>query len=413
MSLVFNYHKNLPKATPLKEKYLSEQVIELKKIFQPVQKSKEWYDMRSNMLTASDWGTVLGENHYSNSNEVLKKKCGDDTFITNAAMQWGNKYESVAVSVYEYRNNVAILEFGCLRHPSISFLGASPDGITKEGVMLEIKCPSSRKITGITPPYYWCQVQGQLEVCELDRCDFLECSFKEYENETDYLNDHYENNYLMNKFGHEKGIVVEFFKKSDKTFYYDYSPVCLIGDDLEIWKKNIIEKHENNNTMFSTFSYWYLQEVSCIPIYRNQEWFNNAKVELEIFWNKVLKYRILGFDVLKEDLIKERDTKKNLKLQMKEEKEKEKEKEKLEKNAQKKLKKNESTKKESTKNQKKMRDYIILSDDNNTKLNDTTNDTTNDITMNDRSSESSNSSNNIDYSSDNDFSFNTNTSLFN
>lgn len=128
--------------------------------------------MRSNMLTASDWGTVLGENHYSNSNEVLKKKCGDDNFVTNAAMMWGNKYEEVAVLIYKHRNNVEVLDFGCLRHPSIPFLGASPDGITPYGIMLEIKCPTSRKITGIPPRYYWCQVQGQLEVCELDRCDF-------------------------------------------------------------------------------------------------------------------------------------------------------------------------------------------------------------------------------------------------
>jgi hypothetical protein len=107
-------------------------------------------------------------------------------------MLWGNKYESVAVLIYEYRNNVKVLEFGCLKHPFINFLGASPDGITEDGIMLEIKCPSTREITGIPPPYYWCQVQGQLEVCELDRCDFLECKIKEYDGEEEYLNDNYD-----------------------------------------------------------------------------------------------------------------------------------------------------------------------------------------------------------------------------
>ena len=33
--------------------------------------------------------------------------------------------------------------------------------------MLEIKCPKSRPITGIIPPVYFGQVQGQLEVCKL------------------------------------------------------------------------------------------------------------------------------------------------------------------------------------------------------------------------------------------------------
>ena len=310
MSLTFNYHKNLPIGTPLKQKYLQEQVQVLKNIFQPEQKSKEWYEMRNNMLTASDWGTVLGENHYSNSNEVLKKKCGDDNFITNAAMQWGNKYESVAVLIYEYRNDAKILEFGCLQHPFISFLGASPDGITPDGIMLEIKCPTSRKITGVPPSYYWCQVQGQLEVCELDRCDFLECSIKEYNDEKEYLEDNYKQNYFLNKYGNEKGIVAEFYRKSTKILFYDYSPVCLIDNELQYWKKNIIDKYKSDDIIFSSFSYWYLEEVSCIPIYRNQEWFNKVKIELELFWNKVLKYRELGLDKLLSDIAEQKEEKK-------------------------------------------------------------------------------------------------------
>jgi hypothetical protein len=268
-------------------------------------------------------------------------------------MQWGNKYEEVAVLIYKHRNNIDVLEFGCLRHPSIPFLGASPDGITPYGIMLEIKCPTSRKITGIPPRYYWCQVQGQLEVCELDRCDFLECALKEYESETEYLNDNFESNYKLNKFENEKGLVVEFFRKDTKSFYFDYSPVCIIGDELTNWKNKIIEKHtaNNSNIMYSSFSYWYLEEVSCIPIYRNQEWFNEAKVILGEFWSKVLKYRELGLAKLYEDLQNERDEKKQIRLMKKEETE-------LKKTA---LKKERTLKKEdSTKKQKKMREFIIL-----------------------------------------------------
>jgi len=355
MSLTFNYHKNLPIGTSLKRKYLQEQVQVLKNIFQPEQKSKEWYEMRGGMLTASDWGTVLGENHYSNSNEVLKKKCGDDNFITNAAMQWGNKYEAVAVLIYEYRNKVTILEFGCLQHPFILFLGASPDGITPDGIMLEIKCPTSRKITGIPPPYYWCQVQGQLEVCELDRCDFLECSIKEYSDEKEYLEDNYEKNYYLNKYCNEKGIVAEFYKKSTKTLFYDYSPVCLIDNELQCWKKNIIDKYKSDDIIFSTFSYWYLEEVSCVPIYRNQEWFNTAKIELELFWNKVLKYRELGLNKLLSDIAEQKEEKKKLKLELKED------------SLSKKVatRKKRETKESTSKKQKKIKEFIILDNNNN------------------------------------------------
>ena len=63
--------------------------------------------------------------------------------------------------------------------------------------MLEIKCPKSRPITGIIPPVYFGQVQGQLEVCDLEYCDFLECELREYNNQKEFFEDVDENNYLL------------------------------------------------------------------------------------------------------------------------------------------------------------------------------------------------------------------------
>lgn len=297
MSLEFYYHKNLPKYNELKQEYLRKQVIKLKNTFQPVQKSKEWYEMRNGLLTASDWGKIL-----DGKNDVLLKKCGDDTFIGGDAIDWGNKYEPVANMIYEHRNNVEVLEFGCLKHPFIDYLGASPDGITPDGIMVEIKCPYTRKITGIPKPEYWCQVQGQLEVCDLDRCDFIECCLKEYEGEIDYIDDNYHNNYRLNSYGNEKGAIAEFYRKSDKTFFNKYSYIGIIGESLEEWKKQIVKENTNNDIMFYRFCYWKLIEVSCIPIYRNHEWFHKSKPILEKFWKKVLKYRELGLSKLREDI---------------------------------------------------------------------------------------------------------------
>ena len=151
-------------------------------------------------------------NPYSNSNQLLLE-CGKNVpFPSNAAIDWGVKYEEVAVQIYEYRNSVNVVEYGCIKHPNYDWLGASPDGITDDGVMLEIKCPSSRAITGVIPSYYWCQVQGQLEVCELDRCDFLECKLKNTWEE-EYLADNYEGDYSRNNLNFEKGVVMEFYDR--------------------------------------------------------------------------------------------------------------------------------------------------------------------------------------------------------
>ena len=54
--------------------------------------------------------------------------------------------------------------------------------------MLEIKCPTSRDITGFVPEYYHAQVQGQLEVCGLEYCDFLECELREYDKALEVIN---------------------------------------------------------------------------------------------------------------------------------------------------------------------------------------------------------------------------------
>ncbi len=348
--LKFHLDKDLPKPTKLKQDYLIEQVKYLATIPQHEQKSAEWYAMRQTMLSASDWGTILGVNHYAKPDSVLLKKCGEESFFPKVAMDamaWGNKYEDVAISIYEHRNNKKILEFGCIRHPFISHLGASPDGISEDGVMLEIKCPVSRRITGIPPEYYWCQVQGQLEVCELDRCDFLECKLKEYDDEQEYLEDHYNNDYRLNEFGNEKGVIAEFYISKDNKYIYFYSPVNIIGEELQKWKTNIQETHEifnidsKDNVILSSFDYWYLEEVSCVPIFRNQEWFNEAKLKLNDFWQEVLYYREMGLDFLKEELNSQKEERKRVREEKRDQKKKE----------------------ADTKKQKKIKDYINLNDD--------------------------------------------------
>ena len=43
--------------------------------------------------------------------------------------------------------------------------------------MLSARCLSERIITGIPKKEYWTQMQLQMEVCDLDKCDFLETKF--------------------------------------------------------------------------------------------------------------------------------------------------------------------------------------------------------------------------------------------
>ena len=291
--------------------YLRNQFKHLQNEPQPEQRTQPWYEMRNGMLTASDWGVMLGDNPYSNPNDLILKKCGHEKpFKVGPAILWGVKYEEVAVQIYEYRNNVKVIEFGLIQHPTIKYLGASPDGITADGVMLEIKCPKSRKITGIPPRYYFDQVQGQLEVCELDRCDFLECKLDEYETQEEYYEDNHNGDFFFTNNGMEKGVVAEFFNLEDKSLKFEYGPLGGDKDTVEKWEKETKSKYEENKLYaYIGLSFWKLIEVSCIPIYRDQEWFAEAKIKLEAFWNKILHYRENGV----EELLVKKPSKRNLK----------------------------------------------------------------------------------------------------
>ena len=299
----FFYDKDLPQPTPERLEYLRNQVKWLEKQPQPEQRTDAWYKFREGLLTASDWGSILGDNPYSNSTKVLKNKVKDKVyFFSNEACDWGKKYEDVAIQVYEKRNKTKIIEFGCIKHPTIEFLGASPDGITPDGVMVEIKCPFRREITGIPPVYYADQVQGQLEVCELDRCDFLECKLEEVEEEQ-YFESNYEGDYTMNELNLEKGILSVWLNKKTTDFAFHYGPIGMNREEFEDWKgKQPSRFTDDDNYVFVEYTFWNLLKISNVPIYRDKEWFAKSLIVLRDFWNDVLHYRKLGYKKLIEDL---------------------------------------------------------------------------------------------------------------
>ena len=150
------------------------------------QRTPDWYAARQTMVTASDVAQALGCAKFGNQRSFFQKKCGlpEEQSAFDGSLpplKWGVMFEPVAQNLYSALNGGSkVHEFGLLRHPTLSFVGASPDGITDAGIMLEIKCPWKRKIvTGEVPMQYYYQIQAQLAVCELDECDYFECEFGE------------------------------------------------------------------------------------------------------------------------------------------------------------------------------------------------------------------------------------------
>ena len=139
------------------EENIHERVKELLKIPQYEQRTPEWYKQRENAITASDIPTVLGENNYKSPTSLLIDKCNGNPkpFVGNEATKWGNHYEDIAIEKYSELYNKEVLSFGLLLHRDYTWLGGSPDGITKDGILLEVKCPIKRKIVmGEVPHHY-------------------------------------------------------------------------------------------------------------------------------------------------------------------------------------------------------------------------------------------------------------------
>lgn len=183
------------------------QVLILQGAPQIEQRTDEWYEARKKLITASEAASVLKKtepvcreyieaykgcpgfsceiergscNPYQSERDFFLRKHGKKHFSGSFATSWGQRFEPIATGIYELQKRCHITEYGLLVHPDLPWLGASPDGITDAGVLLEIKCPYQRQYKDYPPFIYWIQCQLQMEVCNLDQCDFMECDFVEY-----------------------------------------------------------------------------------------------------------------------------------------------------------------------------------------------------------------------------------------
>lgn len=239
------------------------------------QRTPAWYEARNTMITASDFAQALGCGKFGTQKQFFQKKCGYEDIPFDgfgAALKWGVKYEAVAVDAYAAKNGMVMHEFGLLRHPEKDWVGASPDAINDLGVMVEIKCPFKRKITGEVPTQYYYQMQGQLDVCGLRECDYLECEFLEYDGQEDFCR-HFSDN--MNP----KGIIIE---KEGGGFEYSHFGAPL--PDLLEW---LSARPKGIKTYF-----WQLHKYNVVRVYRDDSLLQDKiYAPLKEVWDRLVAYK--------------------------------------------------------------------------------------------------------------------------
>lgn len=356
----------------------AQKVSELLKRPNYPQKSKEWFQIRKGKVTASDAACILPlsyavckpfleefglrgvdksgtasiadlisqrdspyngtfvlnpnkcANPYSSREEYVLKKCGHAEFTGNVATSHGVKYEQVACDIYSRLKGVEVYDLGLVEHEKFKWLGASPDGITPNGTLIEIKVPYRRIPKPYPPFYYWVQMQLQLACClELDHCDFIECIIKEFDSEEEYLNFVPDTSKLQ-----QKGIILEAFKQGElDSSQYIYpekdltDPLGLLhwanttvhefqsAQRIQKWWRHLQNKslasHSNNRDaeLYELFlnsrartggdwyiakKYWRLEYIQVTPVKRSPEWFSYALPFLYKAWQEVNMYKRAG-----------------------------------------------------------------------------------------------------------------------
>jgi hypothetical protein len=267
------------------------------------QRTDAWYLLRYNMITASSVWKIFRS--VAQRNSLIYEKClpppaalGSNQSGPNSGgggpRQWGQKYEPLSALLYERRFNTRLGEFGCIQHPRHEFLGASPDGINVDpasplyGTMVEIKNIVNRPITGTPKDEYWIQMQIQMEVCDLDRCHFVETRFKEY---AGGRREFYEDEKHT-----VRGVATRALTPLAETTTEKYIFHILETNENMKYEEIIAWTKTLPNPLTHEYLYWFLDEMSCVMVERDRDWFQSHVAAMEETWATIVKERVEGYD---------------------------------------------------------------------------------------------------------------------
>lgn len=150
------------------------------------QGSKEWKEKRMDCsgpvtISTTEVPVILGQcEAYGKSKEdFVMQKAGfspKEDLSLLPAPAYGNELEPYARALYAQRTGSVVMEFPTLTHKEHSWLTGSPDGVTTDGRLVEIKSPITRKVRDSydIPESYLTQVQMAMEIADLDECAFVQ-----------------------------------------------------------------------------------------------------------------------------------------------------------------------------------------------------------------------------------------------
>ena len=251
------------------------------------QRTEEWFKHFGKVVTASEFSAlftntkrrrdlVLSKVNPSTDSSTFQHACPTSSMT---ALGWGIRFEPVVKQLLEHRDKCKLFEPGRLYHRTNTHLAASPDGLIAEasnpeqlGRLVEIKCPYSRTIGGEIPSDYWIQMQIQMEVADIDECEYIEVELvSEKSNQTgpvDLSGTTYQ------------GIVYLLKKQVEEGEAFDYK--YIYGDIDSQERPEIPQGYECIETIPWGLKRWHRKIIS-----RDRTWYESTKSWQDSFWNDV------------------------------------------------------------------------------------------------------------------------------
>ena len=177
-------------------KFSPQSIKDLEKATRGQGRNPNWGIYRKGRITSSNFAMCLTNRKPSPS--TMKTIVGQYDISGVKAVQYGLHHEKTAIDAYQQFTNLKVQECGVFLSLS-GLLGASPDGIVDDNLLVEVKCPLSISQTTVEEAMatdsfymkreasgavtfnwknplakrYYHQIQGQMYLANRSLCDFV------------------------------------------------------------------------------------------------------------------------------------------------------------------------------------------------------------------------------------------------
>jgi hypothetical protein len=251
------------------------------------QRTDDWYLDALGLLSASQFSSILKSSRTRGQIVLQKAVCtpidvgNRRTVVLTEDLNpftWGIRFEPIVKQIYQDLTKTVVIDLGRLKHQKDPRIAASPDGLVTEGPdhrlgrFVEFKAPVTRKIIQKVPEDYMMQMQIQMEVGNVEECDYLEVKFQS-------LYPKLTPDTVISANATYRGCIAILGDEEGHLLRYEYSPL-----QEPAWQPTLQGTEQVLELIPWWTSDWFLKTVP-----RSREWFESVQPAIETFWKDVQK----------------------------------------------------------------------------------------------------------------------------